>query len=182
MLQRSGCRAMIVDAESEKQLDDILERIDREIVLILPEREEARELAARWPQHRFVGTGEFASPEQWRPVEVSPDSIAYLLFTSGSTGAPKGVMVAHRNVRHYVDWTVKRYHITEEDRCSQNFDMTFDLSMHDMFVAWERGACVCCPSQKALINLGRFITESKLSTWFSVPSTAVFIRKLGMLK
>src|SRR5437762_5174875 len=182
LLQRSECRAMIVDAESEKQLDDILEGIDQEIDLILPEREEARELAARWPQHRFVSTGEFASPEQWRPVEVSPDSIAYLLFTSGSTGTPKGVMVSHHNVLHYTDWTVNRYHITEQDRVSQNFDMTFDLSVHDMFAAWERGACVCCPSQKTLIKPGRFIVESKLSTWFSVPSTAVFMNRLGMLK
>ena len=182
MLQRSECRAMIVDAESEKQLDDILERIDHEIVLILPEQEEARELAARWPQHRFVSTGEFASPEQWRPLEVSLDSIAYLMFTSGSTGTPKGVMVSHHNVLHYTDWTVNRYHITEQDRVSQNFDMTFDLSVHDMFAAWERGACVCCPSQKTLINPGRFIVESKLSTWFSVPSTAVFMKRLGMLK
>ena len=111
-----------------------------------------------------------------------PDSIAYLLFTSGSTGIPKGVMVSHQNVTSFLDYMVNRYEITDQDRLSQMFDMTFDLSVADMFVAWERGACVCCPSEKTLINPGRFIKESSLTIWFSVPSTAVFMKRLGALK
>jgi len=182
MLQRSGCRSMLVDAQSEKQLDQVLEGIDYEMIVVLPEREDVRELEARWPKHRFLGTGELASDEQWRPVKVSPDSIAYLLFTSGSTGIPKGVMVAHRNVRHYIEFMTERFSINHEDRFSQTFDMTFDLSVADMFVAWEQGACVCCPSEKALINPGRFINDAHLTIWFSVPSTAVFMKRLGALK
>lgn len=182
MLRRSGCRAMVVDAESEKQLDQILEGIDKRMLVVLPERQETRDLAARWPGHRFIGVGEFVSHERWRPVDVSLDSIAYLLFTSGSTGVPKGVMVAHRSVRHYIDFMTERFSITCEDRFSQMFDMTFDLSVSDLFVAWERGACVCCPSEKTLINPGRFINEKNITIWFSVPSTAVFMKRLGALK
>jgi non-ribosomal peptide synthetase component F len=51
-----------------------------------------------------------------------------------------------------------------------------------MFVAWERGACVCCPSLKQAITPGQFINASRLTVWFSVPSTAVFMRRLGLLK
>src|SRR5205814_9542462 len=68
------------------------------------------------------------------------------------------------------------------DRVSQTFDLTFDLSAHDMFVAWQSGACVCCPSQKQLIKPGAFLNDSRLTIWFSVPSTAVFMRRLGELK
>jgi non-ribosomal peptide synthetase component F len=75
-----------------------------------------------------------------------------------------------------------RYKITEQDRLSQMFDMTFDLSVFDMFVSWERGACVCCPPQKTLIKPGKFIQDRELTVWFSVPSTVAFMKQLGMLK
>jgi non-ribosomal peptide synthetase component F len=51
-----------------------------------------------------------------------------------------------------------------------------------MFMAWERGACVCCPSQKTLINPGKFVRDMDLTIWFSVPSTVAFMKQLGMLK
>ena len=91
-------------------------------------------------------------------------------------------MVSHRNVLHYVNYITRRYAISEFDRISQTFDMTFDLSAHDMFVAWERGACVCCLGKKEMIKPGRFIKEAQLSIWFSVPSTAVFMKRFGELK
>jgi non-ribosomal peptide synthetase component F len=77
---------------------------------------------------------------------------------------------------------VERYQITEKDRLSQMFDMTFDLSAFDMFVSWERGAILCCPSQKNLINPGKYIRDAQLTVWFSVPSTVAFMKQLGTLK
>jgi amino acid adenylation domain-containing protein len=182
MLQQSGCRAIIVDQESERQLGELLESVEQEMLFLLPERLETRDLGARWPTHRFVGATDFLPQEEWRPLEVSPNSIAYLLFTSGSTGTPKGVMVAHRNVRNYINFMTNRLAVTHEDRFSQMFDMTFDLSVADMFVSWERGACLCCPPEKVLLNPGRFINDARLTVWFSVPSTAVFMKRLGALK
>ena len=182
MLLAADCRAAIVDSESAAQLNEVLEGIDEPLLLILPEQEDVRVLAQRWPNHIFLGAKDLEPASLWELSAASPDSIAYLLFTSGSTGIPKGVMVAHRNVLHFVDVMTQRYTIQEEDRFSQNFDMTFDLSAFDMFVAWDRGACVCCPSQKTLINPGKFIQEASLTVWFSVPSSGVFMKRLGMLK
>lgn len=182
LLERSECSSVVVDQSSAAQLDEILEGYARPLLVLLPTHDDLADLRARWPGHRFLGKQDLVSPKNFSPVRVSPDSIAYMLFTSGSTGTPKGVMVMHRNVRSYLDSVLRRYCISENDRCSQTFDMTFDLSVHDIFVTWEKGACLCCPSQKSLINPGKFINQSKLTTWFSVPSTAVFMKKLGALK
>jgi non-ribosomal peptide synthetase component F len=92
------------------------------------------------------------------------------------------VMVTHANVLHYVDHVIKRYEIENTDRLSQTFDLTFDLSAHDLFVTWATGACLCVPTQKQMIKPGAFINEARLTAWFSVPSTAIFMRRLGELK
>ena len=183
MLDRSGCKAVIVDQASAAQLPQVLRGIERQLTLILPDVDDTAALAAELQQHRVLGRRDLtdASADSF-PAQDDPDSLAYLLFTSGSTGQPKGVMVSQQNVRHYVDYVSRRYRFTCEDRLSQTFDMTFDLSAHDMFVAWENGACVCCPTQKQLIKPGAFINDSRLTAWFSVPSTAVFMRRFNVLK
>ena len=182
MLIRSECRSVIVDAHGAQQLDDVLPGLDNELLLLLPEQEDVSALAARWPRHRFLGARDLQDTATMPRTPVDPNGIAYLLFTSGSTGQPKGVMVAHRNVTHFVDVMVERYAVTENDRFSQTFDLTFDLSVFDMFVAWEQGACLCCPTQSQKLFPGKYITECGITIWFSVPSTAVLMSRLRMLK
>jgi amino acid adenylation domain-containing protein len=182
MFERSEARTIIVDQGSLPQLATLLDKAQQPLLAILPDVSDVSTLRRSWPQHRFVGANDLEPASSWREPPAAPDAIAYLLFTSGSTGVPKGVMVAHRNVVSFVDYMVDRYQVTEHDRLSQMFDMTFDLSAFDMFVAWDRGACVCCPSQKTLINPGRFIRDNQLTIWFSVPSAIGFMKQFGALK
>ena len=182
MFERSGCRSLIVDPKSLPQLDTLLTGAREPVLVMLPELSDVAPLVAKWPSHRFLGADELRPSSSWQPPTPKTDSLAYLLFTSGSTGTPKGVAVAQRNVLSFVDCMVERYEVTERDRLSQMFDMTFDLSAFDMFVAWERGACVCCPTQKEIIKPDSYIKNNDLTMWFSVPSTAVFMKQLGLLK
>jgi amino acid adenylation domain-containing protein len=182
MFERSNSRSIVVDLQSLPQLAPLLDRASSPVLVILPELAVVSSLRARWPHHIFFGNLDLKAASDWQPPATNRDSIAYLLFTSGSTGVPKGVMVAARNVTAFVEYMVERYQVTEQDRFSQMFDMTFDLSAFDMFVCWERGACLCCPSQKALISPATFIRDRELTVWFSVPSTIAFMKRLGLLK
>src|SRR5438067_824738 len=181
MLERSMGRSLIVDARSEPQLQKLLSGFALPLV-ICPDQNDVTELAKQLPSHQVIGAAELADAAEWKPRNIDVNSIAYLLFTSGSTGQPKGVMVSHANVLHYVDYVTKRYGIENSDRLSQTFDLTFDLSAHDLFVTWASGACLCIPTQKQMIKPGAFINEARLTAWFSVPSTAIFMRRLGELK
>jgi non-ribosomal peptide synthetase component F len=182
MFERAECQAIVVDAESAKQLPELLDDAPYPVVVLLPEVKDVSELRAALGAHVVLGAGDLEPASSRRPVEVDPSSIAYLLFTSGSTGTPKGVMVSHANVLHYVDAMVDRYDIDEHDRVSQTHDLTFDVSVFDLFVTWDRGACVCCPGQRTMLNPGRYVRDARLSVWFSVPSVAMFMRRLGSLK
>lgn len=74
--------------------------------------------------------------------KFSDDDIAYILFTSGSTGKPKGVQLSRRNIGSFMDsfWKTGII-ITEEDRCLQCFDLTFDVSVQSYLVPLTKGAC-----------------------------------------
>jgi amino acid adenylation domain-containing protein len=182
MLVRSGAHTIVVDRNSADQLEEVLRGIETELCILSPEDINWSNERARWPQHRFLNLVDLPPAAAWREPNLAQDPLSYLLFTSGSTGTPKGVMVMQRNVRSYVEFITGRYAITEQDRFSQMFDLTFDLSAADMFVAWERGACVCCPSERALIAPRSFVRDRGITIWFSVPSTCIFMKRLGMLK
>ena len=66
--------------------------------------------------------------------------IAYIMFTSGSTGDPKGVVITHANVAHFVEWAVRRFDLGRADRNSGHAPLHFDLSVFDLFGTFAAGA------------------------------------------
>jgi non-ribosomal peptide synthetase component F len=129
-----------------------------------------------------IAAGTLEPAEACADRSGSANDIAQLFFTPSSTGIPNGVTVTHTNVAHFVNAMVARYDIAEDDRFSQMFDHTCDLSVFDMFVAWHEGACVCCPQASVLLNPDKFIRDAKLTVWFSVPSLGVLMQRLGVLR
>jgi len=183
MLTLSGANTVIVGAEAIAQLDEVLEGIERRLLLICPDIGDVSPFRQRWSRHRFVGAGELTrSGKLVVPDEIDPEACAYMLFTSGSTGRPKGVPVSQGNVVSYFDYISKRYDITPEDRASQAFQMTFDVSVHDMFMTWSHGACLCSIPHRQLMAPARFIQDKRLTMWYSVPSVIMFLSRMRMLK
>lgn len=113
---------------------------------------------------------------------VSAADLAYLLFTSGSTGEPKGVPITQANLLHFFEVNSDRYGIGPGDRLSQTFDQTFDLSIFDLVMSWGTGATLCGMQAIQLVAPASFVAKNQLTVWFSVPSLAINMQRHGFLK
>ena len=114
----------------------------------------------------------------WEPParQGSAADLAYILFTSGSTGNPKGVPIQNRQLEAYLKVAGEMVGVRADDRFSQTFDLTFDLSVHDLFLCWENGATLVVASEKEMRMPAAYVREHGISCWFSVPSLAYQIR------
>lgn len=115
------------------------------------------------------------------PKELSPDDLAYVMFTSGTTGLPKGVMVSAANVSCFLSAMRELYPFGCNDRVSHRHEISFDFSVLDLFITWISGASLHVIPAGQLTGPSRFIREHQLTVWFSVPSVVGFMGDLKML-
>ncbi len=116
-----------------------------------------------------------------QPAPMAESDTGYIIFTSGTTGAPKGVMISLAAVRHYVEAVVERFSLTSSDRALEACELGFDLSVHNMFSTWQAGASLHILPATMVMGAVKFARESRLTLWTSVPSLAGMLRQIKAL-
>jgi len=146
------------------------------------------EYATRLRQHGIAGAMPY--PEELkrvRPIPTpdpsgDPEDLAYILYTSGSTGDPKGVCLSHRNALAFVDWAVAEIGACQADRFANHAPFHFDLSVLDLYAAFRVGASVhLIPAEMSFSPtlLVDYLLHGKLTVWYSVPSALILMARDG---
>jgi amino acid adenylation domain-containing protein len=138
--------------------------------------------ALRFKGISFESFTELSDEGPDQPVTVAGDALAYIIFTSGTTGTPKGVMIETESVACYCGAVQDRCGFRPTDRVSQVAELTFDNSVLDLFVTWAAGAGLYVVPAAQLMAPAKFIRDHELTIWFSVPSTASFMGRMKLLR
>lgn len=184
ILRAADCRLLLASAPAVPLLRQLMPRLEQALRPDLLWMGDVSADTADLKETLSETDAAILSPEPLADGGAGDDP-AHLLFTSGSSGTPKGVIVAHRNVTSFVTWANAYFGVTETDRVSCHSPLVFDLSTYDLFGGFAAGAEVhLVPPQLNLFpgRLVDFIRERRLSQWFSVPSLLTYLARFDAVQ
>ena len=156
-----------------QRCNDIISQVDIKTILDSGE-------STRYDSKGVIMTAQLPDAEKLdAPCEVGKDAPAYILFTSGTTGRPKGVPVTFGNVEAFLEaFALLGISLLPEDRCLQMFDLTFDLSVGSYLPPLIAGACVYTVRLSSIKwqEVFRLMDDYRLTVTLMVPSVIHYLR------
>ncbi|HVY44417.1 MAG TPA: amino acid adenylation domain-containing protein, partial [Minicystis sp.] len=125
-----------------------------------------------------AATGAVAAPSARAPgalPTVAAEDPAYVFFTSGSTGQPKGILGVHRGLAHFVRWQIEEFGLRAEDRFAQTTALSFDVVLRDVLTPLVAGAVLCIPARSARLDPARlmeWLASARVTVVHTVPTLA----------
>jgi len=193
----AGVKAVVVDSSLAAALRGAWKGPGPLPRMILAVLEETAEPQARSPRPDGApSAGNAAGDSYWTEIMAddapsplaprsNPDDLAYILFTSGSTGQPKGVMLTHANAFTFLDWCQETLGPwADDDRFSSHAPFHFDLSVFDLFVSCRNAATLVLIGESLAREpelLGEFLAAGRISVWYSAPSILALLTRQGRL-
>lgn len=138
----------------------------------------ARPGAIAWAELAARSHADYPSPD------VTDHDLAYILYTSGSTGEPKGVCISQLNALSFIDWATRELEAKDTDRFSNHAPFHFDLTVLDLYCAFASGASVhLIPDAASYVPraLVELIVSEKITIWYSVPTVLIMMMETGGL-
>ena len=182
-----GCPYVMLDPDSPaERLRKILSTCRPSLLLAEPDlinrlAEAASDLAIEFVDKNSLALADLASDNLLETRSVTGSDAAYIMFTSGSTGFPKGAVMTHANVLNLIAWSQQTFSITIDDTLTNVNPLYFDNSVFDFYAALFSGARLLPVSKEETSDpklLVEKVDEGKATLWFSVPSLLIFLQTM----
>jgi amino acid adenylation domain-containing protein len=180
-----GIRALVTSAEMLGGVAQMLADGPalETLVLTADHRREGEDLPGgprlvAWDEVRSLEAGPLP------PSGAIETDLAYILYTSGSTGDPKGVMISHRTIFTFVNWCYDTFRVTVADRVTSHAPLHFDLSTFDIYVTIKAGGTVVLVPEKLSVfpvQLVRLLQDERITLTYLVPSVLAMMVNYGQL-